>query len=44
LGDCVFCRIARHEAPAAIVFEDDDIIVHLHVHVMGGRRFTWPPG
>jgi histidine triad (HIT) family protein len=24
--DCVFCKIARHEIDAAIVYEDDDVI------------------
>jgi histidine triad (HIT) family protein len=24
--DCVFCKIARHEIGAAIVYEDDDVI------------------
>jgi len=25
-SDCVFCKIARHELPAHVRFEDDDII------------------
>ena len=24
---CIFCKIASHEVPASIVFEDDDLIV-----------------
>src|SRR5688500_3146431 len=24
--DCIFCRIAAHEAPATIRFEDDDLV------------------
>jgi histidine triad (HIT) family protein len=113
-GGCLFCRIARRELPARILFEDerlmafDDLrpqapvhvlvipkahfvslndapegseallgemllaarraardkgiaetgyrvvlntgrdsgqeILHIHVHVLGGRRFRWPPG
>ena len=111
-ADCLFCRIARREIPASIVYEDDDCVAfrdigpqapthilviprqhvstldevseplligrlmsaaaqvarqegivesgyrtvintnagagqtvfHLHVHVLGGRRMTWPPG
>ena len=113
-GDCVFCRIAKKEIPAALVFEDDEIIAfedmrpqapvhivlipkrhiartsdlaaadgplagrlilaakrvaarkgvdgsgyrlvmncnagagqevfHLHLHLLGGRKFSWPPG
>jgi len=111
---CIFCRIAAHDLPARIVFEDDDVVVlrdahpqapthllviprkhmaslsdadegdaallgklllvarkvalehglgtrgyrlvvnsgpdagqsvfHIHVHVLGGRAMSWPPG
>ncbi len=111
---CIFCRIAAHELPARIVFEDDDVVAlhdahpqapthllviprkhvaslsdadegdaallgrlllvarrvalehglrargyrlvvnsgpdagqsvfHIHVHVLGGRAMSWPPG
>lgn len=113
-GSCLFCRIARKEIPAKIVFEDDDFVAfedtkpqapvhilvipkrhvekvsdlkeddidlagrlllfavklargkqvqepgyrlvfncnrdagqavfHLHLHLLGGRKFGWPPG
>lgn len=26
MEDCVFCKIARHEIPAGIVYEDDDVV------------------
>jgi len=26
MEDCVFCKIARHEIPAQIVYEDDDVV------------------
>jgi histidine triad (HIT) family protein len=26
VSDCIFCRIARHEAPADVVFEDGDLL------------------
>lgn len=114
MPDCIFCRIALHKAPAAIVYEDERCVVfhdidpkapvhllivprkhisslndelggekellghmlavagqmakeqgidrtgfrtvintnseagqsiyHLHIHVLGGRGFRWPPG
>ena len=111
MADCVFCGIAAKTIPAAIVYEDPDVVAfkdltprapvhvlviprihiaklsdlddealggkllqvarrvakdaghaddfrlvinngdhagqtmwHLHLHVMGGRTFTWPPG
>jgi histidine triad (HIT) family protein len=113
-NDCLFCRIARKEIPASIVYEDDRLVAfndinpqapmhvlviprthvenlnklepghdalvgemvrraaalarergyaesgyrtvfntnadagqtvfHIHLHVLGGRRFSWPPG
>jgi len=113
-GDCLFCRIARREVPATILFETERVIAfedirpkapvhvlviprvhfasldeapegsegllgellvaarraarekgvadtgfrvvlntgpdsgqevrHIHLHVLGGRRLTWPPG
>jgi len=113
MSDCIFCHIVRGEAPAEIVYQDDDItafrdlhpqapvhilivpnrhitgmaqarpedaallgklflvarrlaeqedivngyrlvinngalagqsVFHLHAHLLGGRRLTWPPG
>jgi histidine triad (HIT) family protein len=32
LSDCVFCRIAAGEAPAAIVHEDDEIVAFRDIH------------
>ncbi|WP_028312388.1 histidine triad nucleotide-binding protein [Derxia gummosa] len=26
MTDCIFCKIARHEIPAKVVYEDDDLI------------------
>jgi histidine triad (HIT) family protein len=31
-GDCVFCRIVRREAPAAFVYEDDEIAAFLDLY------------
>ena len=115
MADCIFCKIARGEIPAQVVFEDDFVIAfkdlspkapvhvlivpkkhiqsvkhfknddkelaahifvdvvpkiaaelgisddgfrlvvntgdnggqtvnHLHIHLLGGRKMTWPPG
>jgi histidine triad (HIT) family protein len=114
MSNCIFCRIAAHETPANIIYEDehcavfrdinpqapvhllviprkhivslnDDLeddrtllghmlavagrmakeqgidgtgfrtvintnaeagqsVYHLHIHILGGRRFRWPPG
>ncbi|MEA3340202.1 MAG: histidine triad nucleotide-binding protein [Chloroflexota bacterium] len=113
MSDCTFCRIARGEVPANILYQDDDVtafrdmhpqapvhilivpnrhiagvaqvepddaallgklfvvarrlaeqedivdgyrlvvnngpqagqsVFHLHVHLLGGRRLSWPPG
>lgn len=45
-SDCVFCRIAAHDAPATIRFEDDDLVAFdaepsatpLHVLVVPRRH------
>ena len=26
MEDCIFCKIARHEIPSQIVFEDEDVV------------------
>jgi histidine triad (HIT) family protein len=26
MDDCIFCKIARHEIPAGIVYEDDEVL------------------
>jgi histidine triad (HIT) family protein len=26
MSDCIFCKIANHEIPSTIVFEDDDVV------------------
>lgn len=112
MSDCIFCRIAQDEAPARIVYQDEEVtafhdqnpqapvhvliipnrhiasvaeageedepvlgrlftvarrvgkelgvadyrlvinngsqagqsVFHLHVHLLGGRRMSWPPG
>lgn len=31
-SECVFCKIVRREAPARIVYEDDDTIVFHDIH------------
>lgn len=30
--DCIFCKIARKEVPADIVFEDDDLVAFNDIH------------
>ncbi len=30
--DCLFCRIAAKELPAAIVYEDDDVVAFRDIH------------
>jgi histidine triad (HIT) family protein len=48
LADCVFCRIAAHEAPATIRFEDEHLVAFdaepsatpLHVLVVPRRHIT----
>lgn len=29
--DCIFCKIAEHEIPASIVYEDDDVMAFLDI-------------
>lgn len=32
MSDCIFCRIAAHEAPAAIIHEDERCVVFHDIH------------
>ena len=32
MDDCLFCKIARHEIPSEIIFEDNDIMVFLDIN------------
>ena len=32
LDDCLFCRIARGEIPAAKVYEDDEVLAFKDIH------------
>jgi histidine triad (HIT) family protein len=42
-GDCVFCRILQREAPAAFVYEDDEIAAFLDLYpVHAGHTLVVP--
>lgn len=49
LTDCVFCKIAKHEIPAIIVFEDEELIcfhdIHpsapVHVLIIPKKHLEW---
>lgn len=32
MSDCIFCKIVDHEIPAAVVYEDDDVIAFDDLH------------
>ncbi len=32
MSDCIFCKIVNHEIPAAVVYEDDDVIAFDDLH------------
>jgi histidine triad (HIT) family protein len=32
LSDCIFCKIARKEAPASVIYEDDEVMAFLDVN------------
>ncbi len=34
-NNCIFCKIAKKEIPAHIVYEDDEFIAFLDIHPMG---------
>ncbi|MBI1845521.1 MAG: histidine triad nucleotide-binding protein [Candidatus Rokubacteria bacterium] len=31
-GDCIFCRIVRHESPADIEYEDDEVVAFKDIY------------
>lgn len=41
--DCIFCSIARKEAPASVVYEDDDVIAFMDINpVQRGHTLVVP--
>ena len=30
-ADCIFCKIANHEVPSSIIYEDDDVMAFLDI-------------
>ena len=32
MSDCIFCKIAHKEAPASVVYEDDEVIAFLDIN------------
>lgn len=32
MNDCIFCKIVNHEIPAAVVYEDDDVVAFDDLH------------
>ena len=52
MSDCIFCKIAKEVGVAENGFrlvintgdEGGQTVNHLHVHLIGGRKMTWPPG
>ena len=43
LDDCLFCRIARGEIPAAKVFEDDEVLAFKDIHPKAPVHFLIIP-
>jgi histidine triad (HIT) family protein len=43
VADCIFCRIVRKEAPASVIYEDDDVMVLLDIYpVQKGHALVIP--
>jgi len=43
LSDCIFCKIARGEAPASVVYEDDEVVAFLDINpVQWGHTLVIP--
>lgn len=43
MQDCIFCKIANHEAEAAIVYEDDNVIAFKDIHPVAPIHFLVAP-
>ena len=45
MTDCIFCKIANHEIPSSIVYEDDVVIAFLDLsQVTKGHTLWYPRG
>ena len=43
LSDCIFCKIVQKEAPASVVYEDDDVMAFLDINpVQRGHTLVIP--
>jgi len=43
LSNCIFCKIARKEAPAGVVYEDDEVMAFLDINpVQRGHTLVIP--
>jgi len=43
LSGCIFCKIARTEAPASVVYEDDEVMAFLDIHpIQRGHTLVIP--
>jgi histidine triad (HIT) family protein len=43
VGDCVFCEIAAHEAPASFVYEDDAVMAFLDIQPVNAGHLLVAP-
>jgi histidine triad (HIT) family protein len=43
MENCLFCKIVRKEAPATIVFQDDEITAFRDIHPMGPTHILIVP-
>ena len=52
LNCCLLAKVAKHKGLAQSGYrivtntgpDAGQTVLHLHLHVLGGRRMTWPPG
>ena len=43
MNDCIFCKIATKEAPASVVYEDDDVMAFMDINpVQRGHTLVIP--
>jgi len=38
--DCLLCQIVAGDVPSEIIYQGDQAVFHIHLHLLGGRQLA----